>query len=336
MHEDVEEQDNTSLDQKEDIDEAQFDIEDAVNWLKALQEDDRYIDDSVENKMTDICADIYTSTEVDSDGADEIEASAYKLLAQQTPSSDPENKAPNYENVFRKEKIMSPKEKLLAKHRYWLSTFDHEFPLPFIPYKIGVYIRFHNQTKHNDELYLSLHKQRYIDDIALCPRWTLVDFYVDYGSRAPHMEKSPEWCRLLEDCFAGKVNLIVTQLASYISDDPEELAFISRALASLHPPVGIYFISEDIYTTASYYRGSIKDREMLPDNWGPLPEDELDEPMITHEERMMIGTASEEDDIDDDIDTDANTYEAKLTEAQELKGDLTGDLKGDVYGEAYA
>ena len=47
MHENVEEQDNTSPDQKEDIDEAQFDIEEAVNWLKALQEDDRYIDDSV-------------------------------------------------------------------------------------------------------------------------------------------------------------------------------------------------------------------------------------------------------------------------------------------------
>ena len=31
---------------------------------------------------------------------------------------------------------------------------------------------------------------------------------------APHMEYSKEWCRLLEDCFTGKVDLIVTQKVS--------------------------------------------------------------------------------------------------------------------------
>ena len=80
----------------------------------------------------------------------------------------------------------------------------------------------------------------FLDDISLCPRWSLVDFYIDYGSSAPHMESSKEWCRLLTDCFAGRVDLIVTQKAGNVSEDPQELAWISRLLAAQKPPVGIY------------------------------------------------------------------------------------------------
>ena len=185
-----------------------------------------------------------------------------------------------YENVFRRGIIENPKEKLLAQHRLWLATIQHEYPMPYVPYRIGVYIRFFNQTQYSDEVYLSKHKQWFLDDIALCPRWSLVDFYIDYGSRAPHMESSKEWCRLLEDCISGRVNLIVTQKAGNISDDPQELTLISRLLATQKPPVAIYFISEDIFTLASYYREEMTDRDMLPEGWQVLPEDELDVPLI--------------------------------------------------------
>ena len=197
------------------------------------------------------------------------------------------------ENVFRRGIIENPKEKLLAQHRLWLATIQHEYPMPYIPYKIAVYIRFFNQTQYSDEVYLSKHKQWFLDDIALCPRWTLVDFYIDYGSRAPHMESSKEWCRLLEDCLSGRVNLIVTQKAGNISDDPQELTLISRLLAAQTPPVAIYFISEDIFTLASYYREDITDRNMFPEGWQILPEDELDTPLI--EENHMSQLSVEEE-----------------------------------------
>lgn len=201
-----------------------------------------------------------------------------------------------YENVFRRGMLETPKEKLLAKHRLWLATIQHEYPMPYIPYKIGVYIRFYNQTQYTDEVYLSKHKQWFLDDIALCPRWMLVDFYIDIGSRAPHMESSKEWCRLLEDCFAGKVNLIVTQKAGNVSDNPQELTFISRILAAQKHPVGIYFISEDIFTLASYYREDLTDRELLPDGWQALNEDELDVQMLTNTNTSMPSDVSDERD----------------------------------------
>lgn len=181
---------------------------------------------------------------------------------------------PVSENVLRRHVKDDPKKALLAEHKAWLNDIQHEFPMPYIPYKIGVYIRFFNQTRYDN--YLDKHIQQFKDDIALCPKWTLVDFYIDTGQNPPGMSFSPEWCRLLADCMAGKVNLIVTQKASNISKDPYDLAFVARALATQKNPVGIYCISDDIFSLASYYLGDMHDDGFLPEGWDLLPEDELD------------------------------------------------------------
>lgn len=69
------------------------------------------------------------------------------------------------------------------------------------------------------------------------------------------MANAPEWCRLLDDCFSGKVDLIITQKVSNVArkDNPQEVTFISSILASQEHPVGIYFVSENIFTLATYY-----------------------------------------------------------------------------------
>ena len=106
-----------------------------------------------------------------------------------------------------------------------------------------------------------------------CPKWDFVGFYVDEGSTAPNMETAPEWSRLLQDCYDGKVDLVITQKASNISKKLSELAFCTRLLAALPHPVGIYFISEDIYTLASYYQEDLHDPVFFPSpDWKVLPE----------------------------------------------------------------
>ena len=66
--------------------------------------------------------------------------------------SDPDVLADNseeqFQNVFRRHIKDNPKKELIARHKIWLSTIQHEYPMPYIPYRIGVYIRYHNQTKH--------------------------------------------------------------------------------------------------------------------------------------------------------------------------------------------
>ena len=149
-------------------------------------------------------------------------------------------------NVFRPDDISAEQKDLIRRHQLWLSTIQKEYPLPSHPYRIGVYIRYFNQTKYKN--YLEYHKKQFEDTIALCPLWTLVDFYIDNGSVAPNMESAPEWCRLLDDSFSGKVDLIITQKVSNVTRKPQDISLISRLLAAQKKPVGIYFISEDIFT----------------------------------------------------------------------------------------
>ena len=152
----------------------------------------------------------------------------------------------------------------IADHKAWLQSIRHERPNTAISYKVGIYIRYFNQTKYDN--YISYHKKEFADTIALCPNWTLVDFYIDEGQSAPNMESAPAWCRLLNDAMEGKVDLIITQKISNVSKKMHEIILCSRLLARQNPPVGIYFISEDLFTLASYYQDDLCDTEFLPEN----------------------------------------------------------------------
>ena len=179
-------------------------------------------------------------------------------------------------NVFSSNAADEHYRQMLRQHKAWLDTLSHEYPNPYRHYQIGVYIRYFNQTKYDN--YLEYHKKQFSDTIALCPNWNVVDFYVDEGQSAPYMENAPGWCHLLEDCFTGRVNLIVTQKISNVSRKPQEITFCARILASLDRPVGIYFISENIFTLASYYQNDLHDTSFLPDpNWRLLQDDNNDE-----------------------------------------------------------
>ncbi len=175
-------------------------------------------------------------------------------------------------NVFHRNESINRHRALLRKHKAWLEIIQHEYPQPYTKYRIGVYIRYFNQTKY--ENYLDYHKQQFIDTIALCPNWELVGFYIDEGISAPNMENAKDWCRLLEDCFSGKVDLIITQKVSNVSRKPVEIAFMARILAAQEKPVGIYFISEDLFTLASYYQADLREKNFLPEGWNVLSDDE--------------------------------------------------------------
>ena len=134
---------------------------------------------------------------------------------------------------------------LRSPRKTLLNNLRGERPNPQQHYKVGIYIRYFNQTKYAD--YLDYHVKQYQDTMALCPNWELIDFYIDEGATAPNMESAPEWCRLLQDCFRGNVNLIITQKISNVSKKDYEITFLARILAALEKPVGIYFVSEDIF-----------------------------------------------------------------------------------------
>lgn len=189
-------------------------------------------------------------------------------------SAEQENeqiKFPSFDSILEAEPV-SP---LLTEHKQWLKTIRHEQPNPRVHNKVAVYIRYFNQTRY--ENYLDYHKQQFLDTIGQYPNWEFVDFYIDEGSTAPNMESAVAWSKLLCDCEDGKVNLIITQKVSNVSKKIHEVIFAARILAARNPPIGIYFISEDLFTLASYYQEDLRDSWLLPSpSWTLLPDDELD------------------------------------------------------------
>lgn len=155
-----------------------------------------------------------------------------------------------------------------------MENVRREQPSPAHPFHVAVYIRYFNQTRY--ENYLELHKKVFSDCLARCPNWDFVGFYIDEGSTAPRMENAKAWARLLQDCQDGKVDLIVTQKTGNVSQKPLEVSFCARLLAALPHPVGIYFISEDIFTLASYYQEDLRDPLFLPEPENPAREEHHD------------------------------------------------------------
>lgn len=91
--------------------------------------------------------------------------------------------APHFSEIFDGD---TERAEMIAEHLIWLHTIRRERPLVSKPYKVGIYIRYFNQTRY--ENYLDFHKKGFVDTLALCPKWELVDFYIDEGSTAPNME----------------------------------------------------------------------------------------------------------------------------------------------------
>lgn len=175
--------------------------------------------------------------------------------------------------------VIAERQRMIAEHKTWLKNLRNEYPNPLRFYKVAVYIRFFNQTQYSDEEYLEKHKVQFLDTIMQCPNWEFIGFYVDRGQTAPRMENAKEWSRLLEDAMDGKVDLIITQKVGNVSRNPSEVAFCTRLLASQKHPIGVYFISEDIFTLASYYMKDLHDPEFLPrPDWPSLPDDEVELP----------------------------------------------------------
>ena len=77
---------------------------------------------------------------------------------------------------------------------------------------------------------------------------------------------------------------------------------MARMLAAQEHPVGIYFISEDIFTLASYYQSDFQDTGLMPEGWQTLPADELDEPMLSTFSKPAMLEQAEQLSLDEETD----------------------------------
>lgn len=89
-----------------------------------------------------------------------------------------------------------------------------------------------------------LQKQTYMEKINNNPEWELAGIYADQGASGTTIKKREQFQQMLEDCRAGKIDLIIVKSVSRFARNQLDFIGIYRELKALSNPVGIYI--EDI------------------------------------------------------------------------------------------
>ncbi|MEA5015100.1 MAG: recombinase family protein [Candidatus Limiplasma sp.] len=113
--------------------------------------------------------------------------------------------------------------------------------------RVGVYVRVSTEHIMQTSSY-ELQKKYYEDYVARHPNWTLVKIYADEGISGTSLDRRDEFNRMMNDCRAGKIDMIITKSVSRFARNVVDCVTMIRMLAELHHPVGVFFESECIFS----------------------------------------------------------------------------------------
>lgn len=98
---------------------------------------------------------------------------------------------------------------------------------------------------------LSIHMQRkvYSEKIKANPDWIHVGTYVDDGFSGTNTFHRPAFLKLIEDCRAGHVDMIITKAVSRFARNLLDCIGYIEELSNLDPPVRVFFEAEQLDTS---------------------------------------------------------------------------------------
>jgi len=150
------------------------------------------------------------------------------------------------------------KEKIRQRYK-GISIDELEF-IPAIPQesffndnsekRVAVYARVSTDDARQTSSY-ELQKNHYRDVVSQHSEWTLVEIYADEGISGTSLQHRDSFIRMIDDCKAGKIDLIITKSVSRFARNVVDCISYVRQLAALSPPVGIFFETDNIYTLDS-------------------------------------------------------------------------------------
>jgi DNA invertase Pin-like site-specific DNA recombinase len=116
--------------------------------------------------------------------------------------------------------------------------------------RVAVYARVSTDDPRQTSSY-ELQKNHYLDVVSRHPGWNMVDIYADEGISGTSLQHRDNFIRMIADCRAGKIDLVVTKSVSRFARNVLDCIGYVRQLAALTPPIGIFFETENIYTLNS-------------------------------------------------------------------------------------
>ena len=105
-----------------------------------------------------------------------------------------------------------------------------------------------------------LQVQNYTEYIISNPDWEFAGIYADKGISGTSLRHRDDFNRMIADCEAGKIDLIVTKAVTRFARNVVDTISTVRKLKQLSPPVGVFFETERINTldtTSETYLGLI-------------------------------------------------------------------------------
>lgn len=162
------------------------------------------------------------------------------------------------ENEEHLSSVAAQKEKI--RQRYKGIDMDELDVIPAIPQesfyddqhdkRVAVYARVSTDDPRQTSSY-ELQKNHYQDVIGRHPGWHLTEIYADEGISGTSLQHRDSFVRMINDCYAGKIDLIVTKSVSRFARNVLDCIGYVRKLAALQPPIGIFFETENLYTLNS-------------------------------------------------------------------------------------
>lgn len=113
--------------------------------------------------------------------------------------------------------------------------------------RVAVYVRVSTDNLGQETSY-ELQKNYYEEFVLKHPNWTLVKIYADKGISGTSTKHRDELNKMLTDCRAGKIDLIITKSVSRLARNTVDCITMVRTLAELRNPVGVFFESECIFS----------------------------------------------------------------------------------------
>lgn len=113
--------------------------------------------------------------------------------------------------------------------------------------RVAVYARVSTDDPNQTSSY-ELQKNHYEDMVNRRPNWELVDIYADEGISGTSLMHRDSFVRMIEDCRAGKIDLIVTKSVSRFARNIIDCIGYVRQLKASEPPIGVFFETENIFT----------------------------------------------------------------------------------------
>ena len=116
--------------------------------------------------------------------------------------------------------------------------------------RVAAYIRVSTDNDEQTSSY-ELQKNYYTDYIQAQPGWVFVGIYADEGISGTSLEHRKGMQQLIEDCKAGKIDLVLTKSIARFARNIVDCLSVIELLKNLNPPVGVKFEADNIYTLDS-------------------------------------------------------------------------------------